>query len=100
MERFAGRLRDGNGVLFERVVGTLTDAASRSGRRCGQVDVHQGGILGGGLTLPLDGSYHLELGNERVIPIRLTTVHASNSAGIAVLEFECEGEWPDQTGGD
>src|SRR5690242_16766272 len=94
MEHFTGRLNDGRGVVFERVVGTLADAASRSGRRCGQLEVHQGGVLGGGHSLPLDGSYHLELGDGRVVPIRLTTVHASNSAGIAVLEFEGDGEWP------
>jgi len=90
MGRFKGRLKDESRVVFEPVVGFISDAATGSGRRVGQFEVHQGGILGGGHSVPLDRPYRLELESGDIVPIRLTTVHASNSAGIALLEFEAE----------
>ena len=88
MERFHGRLRDGDRVIFEPVAGYFE--SREAGPASGSFEVHQGGILS--RDLPTDRPYHLDLDDGRSGPIRLTKVHASNSAGISYMEFRLIGE--------
>ena len=82
MERFQGRLRDGDRIIFERVTGYLEVREGRGrGTASGSFEVHQGGILGG--DLPTDRPCHLDLDDGRSGTIRPTKVRSSNSAGIA-----------------
>jgi hypothetical protein len=88
MQRFHGCLRDGDQVIFEQVAGYLEDHGGGASAD-GNFDVHQGGILGG--SLPTDRPLCLDLEDGRTGSIRLTKVHASNSAGIARMEFRLDG---------
>jgi hypothetical protein len=84
MERFHGRLRDGDRVIFEQVAGYLEFQGGWT-TASGSFEVHQGGILGG--NLPTDRPLRLDLEDGRTGSIHLTKVHSSNSAGIARMEF-------------
>src|SRR4051812_24878558 len=84
MERFQGRLRGGDGTIFEQVTGYVESQEGRS-PASGSFEIHEGGILGD--SLPSDRPYRLELNDGRGWLIRPTKVHASNSAGIARVEF-------------
>ena len=89
MQQFRGRLKDGDRIIFDGLGGYLEDqggAATASGR----LEVHQGGLLAG--HLPDDRPYRLELEDGRVGTIDLTKVHASNSSGIAYVDFRLVGE--------
>ena len=89
MQQFRGRLRDGDRTIFDGVAGYLEDqggAATASGR----LEVHRGGLLAN--HLPDDRPYRLELEDGRAGTIELTKVHASNSSGIAYVEFRLVGE--------
>jgi len=85
MERFHGRLRDGDRVIFEQVAGYF-----ESGETSGSFEVHQGGILT--RDLPTNHPYLLDLDDKRTGTIHLTKVHASNSAGIAHMDFRLDGD--------
>jgi len=88
MERFAGQLWDADHVVFERVTGILDpEAEGHPAGASGCFEVHQGGILGGGASLATDREYRLILEDGKMWQIRLTKVGASNSAGIARIEF-------------
>src|SRR4051812_38787646 len=84
MNYFQGRLRGGDLTVFERVIGQL-EPQEGDEPASGSFEIHEGGILGNGL--PDDRPYRLELNDGREWLIRPTMVHASNSAGIARVEF-------------
>ena len=89
MQQFRGRLKDGDRIIFDGVPGHLEDQwgpVTASGR----LEVHQGGLLAS--HLPDDRPYRLELEDGRAGTIALTKVHASNSEGIAYVEFRLVGE--------
>jgi len=88
MERFQGRLRDGDLTIFARVTGYVESQEGRS-TASGCFEIHEGGILGDGL--PGGRTYRLELDDGRGWLIRPTKVHASDSAGIARVEFGLAG---------
>ena len=84
MERFHGRLLDGDRVLFDRVSGYLErEARGVGGAWSGRLEVHEGGVLGPASGRPC----RLVLEDGRAGEVAITQVHASNSAGIALLEF-------------
>ena len=90
MQSFRGRLRDGDRIIFEQVSGYL-ETAGGPVTDFGRLEVHEGGILG--CHLPYDRPYRLELEDGRAGTIDLTMVHASNSSGIAYVEFRLLDEW-------
>jgi hypothetical protein len=87
MQCFHGQLRDEERVLFSRVSGYFE---SEGGKDSGLLEIHQGGILGDDLTA--DRPYHLDLEDGRTGEIRPMKVYASNSAGIARVEFRLVGD--------
>ena len=89
MQIFRGRLRDGDRIIFERVTGYLENEGGPA-TDSGRLEVHEGGILGS--HLPHDRPYRLELEDGRAGTIDLTKVHASDSSGIAYIEFRLAGE--------
>ena len=89
MQSFRGRLRDGDRIIFEQVSGYLENAGGPA-TDSGRLEVHEGGILG--CHLPHGRPYRLELEDGRAGTIDLTKVHASNSSGIAYVEFRLAGE--------
>ena len=84
MHHFRGRLRDGDRIIFDQLTGYLENEGGPA-TDSGRLEVHEGGILGS--HLPGDRPYRLELEDGRAGTIDLTKVHASNSSGIAFLEF-------------
>ena len=91
MLRFTARLWDVDHLVFDRVSGALDPPADRAiPGSCGSFDVHQGGILGGGIGPLPDRIFKLAFDDDRAWQIRVTTVHASNSAGIARADFRIE----------
>lgn len=89
MERFQARLCDGKDVLFDRVDGTLVPGGSGPWMASGRFDIRRGGLLGNALAT--DRPYRLVLEDGRGMRIHVTKLHASNSAGSAVVEFR--GMW-------
>jgi len=89
MQHIRGRLKDGDRVLFDGVTGYLEDQGGPSPAG-GRLEIHQGGLLAN--HLPGDRPYRLELDDGRAATIDLTKVHASNSAGIAYVDFRLAGE--------
>ena len=89
MERFHGRLRDGDRVIFEQVAGHLETPEGWT-TTIGRFEVHEGGLLAN--DLPTDHPYSLDLDDGRTGPIRLRKDHASTSAGIARMVFRLTGE--------
>ena len=89
MQHFRGRLRDGDRIIIEQLTGYLEDEGGPA-TDSGRLEVHEGGILGS--HLPGDRPYRLELEDGRAVAIDLTKVHASNSSGIAYVEFRLAGE--------
>jgi hypothetical protein len=89
MERFSGRLRDGDRVVFDDLT-AIIETEGGSGA-VGRFEVHQGGILTSHMTT--DRPYLLELEDGRSGVIRLTELHASDSAGVAFMHFRLEGRW-------
>ena len=90
MQQFRGRLRDGDRIIFEQVTSYLENVGGPA-KDSGRLEVHKGGILGS--HLPGDRPYRLELEDGRAGTIDLTKVHASNSSGIAYVEFRLLDEW-------
>jgi len=88
VEHFRCRLRDGDRIVFEGISGYLESGRERPGGRR-RLEVHQGGVLS--LDLPTARPYRLEREDGVLWEGCLTTVHASNSAGIALLEFRVVG---------
>ena len=89
MQSFRGRLRDGDRIIFERVTGYLENEGGPA-TDSGRLEVHEGVVLG--IHVPDDHPYCLELEDGRAGTIDLTKVHASNSSGIAYVEFRLAGE--------
>ncbi len=90
MQQFRGRLKDGDRIIFDGVTGYLENQGGPA-TASGRLEVHQGGLLAG--HLPDDHPYLLELEDGRAGTIDLTKVHASNSSGIAYVEFQLLDEW-------
>ena len=82
MERFHGRLRDGGRIIFGRLAG-YAETIEAGGT--GLFEVCEGGLLGNALAT--DRPYHLDLEDGRLGEVRVTKVHASDSAGFARFEF-------------
>ena len=91
MERFRGRLSDGDRVVFSDISGCFDGGRANPDGCTGLFEVHQGGVLGD--HLPTDHPYRLDLEDGRTASIRVTKIRASNSAGIATLEFRLDGPW-------
>jgi hypothetical protein len=89
MQHLSGRLKDGDRILFDGLTGYLEDQGGPSPAG-GRSEIHQGGLLAN--HLPADHPYRLELEDGRAGTIEPTTVHATNSAGIAYLEYRPVGE--------
>ena len=89
MQHFRGRLRDGDRIIFEQLTGYLENEGGPA-KTSGRLEVHQGGLLAS--HLPGDHPYRLELEDGRAGTIDLTKVHASDSSGIAYVEFRLAGE--------
>jgi len=83
-----GQLWDADHVVFERVTGTVGPRAEGLAGASGDFEVHEGGIVGGDARLQTGREYRLVFEDGGSWPIRLTKVGATNSAGIARIEFE------------
>lgn len=90
MDRVSGRLREGDRIVFGEVTAILVAGGGRvEPSVTGRLEVHQGGLLAG--HVETDRTYVLDLMDGRSGAIRLTHVNASNSAGIAFMQFRLEG---------
>jgi len=91
MISFSAQLWDADHLIFKHVSGTLDPQAKRAiPGTTGSFEIHQGGILGGGISLLPDRVFRLVFEDGQAWQIRLTTVHASDSAGIARVEFRID----------
>jgi hypothetical protein len=90
MQCFTGQLWDGDHVLFEQVtLGLDQDSATLSEGATGVLEIHEGGILVGP-GLRADQCYRFILEDGQEWPVRLAKVEASDSAGIARMDFRVE----------
>jgi len=102
MVRFSAQLWDADHLAFDQVTGTLDEAADRGTPGIsGCFEIHEGGILGGGISPLPDREYRLVFDDGQAWQIRITHVHASNSAGIARVDFRIDvGTGPDSGASD
>lgn len=82
MERFHGRLLEGERVLFGRVSGVYEERDDR-GDRLGHLEIHEGSAP----ILDARRPYRLALENGRTDEISITGMRLSGLAGITLLAF-------------
>jgi hypothetical protein len=88
---FTAQLWDADHLIFKNVSGTLDPQAEQAiPGTTGCFEIHQGGILGGGISPLPDRTFRLIFDDGQAWQIQITTVHASNSAGIARVEFRID----------
>lgn len=83
MDSFHGKLLDGERVVFSRVSGVYEGKDAR-GRRCGQLEVHEGSTP----MLRTSRAYRLSLDDGRSEDIMITGLRQSGTAGITLLAFQ------------
>jgi hypothetical protein len=91
MSPFTAGLWDADHLVFDHVAGTLDsrDDQATPGTT-GSFEVHEGGILGGGISPLPDRTFRLVFDDGRAWQIRINRVHASDSAGIARVDFRID----------
>jgi hypothetical protein len=91
MGQFHAQFWDADHLLFKEVTGVLDrpDEQPTSGST-GNFEVHEGGILGGDVDPLHDRVYRLVFDDGQAWQVRLNKVHASNSAGIARVDFRID----------
>jgi hypothetical protein len=91
MTPFTAQLWDADHLIFNDVSGTLDPQAEHATiDTTGSFEIHQGGILGGGISPLTDRVLRLVFDDGQAWQILITKVHASNSAGIARIEFRID----------